>query len=218
MVSVLDRFRLDAHGHSHRGRTRCRRTRRQGLCGTRGQCRDLGSLIRAPGADRRRDQCARGRPCAPPSPPTPQARGPGTPGEVVDSDRCTSYFNNAAAGVVHGKDGKGIWDNTDAVSTEARSVMCSRLGALPNSHRDGRGTARAPSSASRAVGEAIAYGVSKAALLFVVRSLAKALAAPHTRVMCRFHEPGWKGRHPQGVGRNAIKRFGAADGGDSAGE
>src|SRR5690606_20408082 len=31
-------------------------------------------------------------------------------------------FNNAAAGIVYGKDGGGIWDNTDAVWKEALDV------------------------------------------------------------------------------------------------
>src|SRR3546814_2469588 len=31
-------------------------------------------------------------------------------------------FNNAAAGVVYGKDGKGIWDNDDAVGKTALDV------------------------------------------------------------------------------------------------
>jgi NAD(P)-dependent dehydrogenase (short-subunit alcohol dehydrogenase family) len=63
----------------------------------------------------------------------------------------------------------------------------------------------------------IAYGVSKAALAFLVRSLAKALA-PHTRVngLCvgsmsvDGSEP--KERMPMNLAtRNAIQRFGAAE-------
>ena len=64
---------------------------------------------------------------------------------------------------------------------------------------------------------AIAYGVSEAALLFVVRSLAKALA-PHTCVNClcvgSMSPDGNEADIHKGLAladRNAIKRFGAAD-------
>src|SRR3546814_14101654 len=64
---------------------------------------------------------------------------------------------------------------------------------------------------------AIAYGVSKAALAFLTRSLGKALA-PHTRVnaLCvgSMSPDGQEAEIHRGLGlaeRNAIKRFGAAD-------
>ena len=64
---------------------------------------------------------------------------------------------------------------------------------------------------------AIAYGVSKAALLFLVRELAKT-QAPHTRVNClcvgSMSPDGQEAEIHRGLGlaeRNAIKRFGAAD-------
>jgi NAD(P)-dependent dehydrogenase (short-subunit alcohol dehydrogenase family) len=64
---------------------------------------------------------------------------------------------------------------------------------------------------------AIAYGVSKAALLFLVREMAKSLA-PHTRVNClcvgSMSPDGKEAEIHKGLGlaeRNAIKRFGAAD-------
>ena len=60
-------------------------------------------------------------------------------------------FNNAAAGVVYGKDGKGIWDNTDAVWTEAMSVNVLAAWRLASSPpKTCRNTPRAASSASRA--------------------------------------------------------------------
>ena len=101
---------------------------------------------------------------------------------------------------------------------------CSRRGASRSSPpRTCRSTARAASFRVESCGgftpipPAIAYGVSKAALLFVVRSLAKALA-PHTRVNClcvgSMSPDGKEADIHKGLGlaeRNAIKRFGAAD-------
>jgi NAD(P)-dependent dehydrogenase (short-subunit alcohol dehydrogenase family) len=64
---------------------------------------------------------------------------------------------------------------------------------------------------------AVAYGVSKAALLFLVRELAKS-QAPHTRINClcvgSMSPDGQEAEIHKGLGlaeRNAIKRFGAAD-------
>jgi NAD(P)-dependent dehydrogenase (short-subunit alcohol dehydrogenase family) len=64
---------------------------------------------------------------------------------------------------------------------------------------------------------AVAYGASKAALAFLTRSLAKALA-PHTRVnaLCvgSMSPDGKEAEIHKGLNlaeRNAIKRFGAAD-------
>ena len=64
---------------------------------------------------------------------------------------------------------------------------------------------------------AVAYGVSKAALLFLVRELAKT-QAPHTRINClcvgSMSPDGQEAEIHKGLGlaeRNAIKRFGAAD-------
>jgi NAD(P)-dependent dehydrogenase (short-subunit alcohol dehydrogenase family) len=133
-------------------------------------------------------------------------------------------FNNAAAGVVYGKDGKGIWDNTDAVWAEAMNVNVLatwRLAELTTEdmQKHGKGSIVCVQSCGgfTPIPPAIAYGVSKAALLFVVRSLAKALA-PHTRVNClcvgSMSPDGKEADIHKGLGlaeRNAIKRFGAAD-------
>jgi NAD(P)-dependent dehydrogenase (short-subunit alcohol dehydrogenase family) len=133
-------------------------------------------------------------------------------------------FNNAAAGIVYGRDGKGIWDNTDAVWKEAMdvNVMATwRLAELTSGdmQKHGKGSIISVESCGgfTPIPPAIAYGVSKAALLFVVRSLAKALA-PHTRVNClcvgSMSPDGKEADIHKGLGlaeRNAIKRFGAAD-------
>ncbi|HLS99363.1 MAG: SDR family oxidoreductase [Porticoccaceae bacterium] len=133
-------------------------------------------------------------------------------------------FNNAAAGVVYGKDGKGIWDNTDEVWKEAMDVNVLatwRLAELTTADMQAHGKGSIISVEScggfTPLPPAIAYGVSKAALLFVVRSLAKALA-PHTRVNClcvgSMSPDGQEAEIHRGLGlaeRNAIKRFGAAD-------
>lgn len=133
-------------------------------------------------------------------------------------------FNNAAAGIVYGKDGQGIWDNTDAVWKEAMDVNVLatwRLAELTTEdmQKHGKGSIISVESCGgfTPLPPAIAYGVSKAALLFVVRSLAKALA-PHTRVNClcvgSMSPDGQEAEIHRGLGlaeRNAIKRFGAAD-------
>ena len=133
-------------------------------------------------------------------------------------------FNNAAAGVVYGKDGKGIWDNTDEVWKEAMdvNVMATwRLAELTTEdmQKHGKGSIISVQSCGgfTPLPPAIAYGVSKAALLFVVRSLAKSLS-PHTRVNClcvgSMSPDGKEAEIHKGLGlaeRNAIKRFGAAD-------
>lgn len=133
-------------------------------------------------------------------------------------------FNNAAAGIVYGKDGKGIWDNTDEVWKEAMdvNVMATwRLAELTadDMEKHGKGSIISVESCGgfTPVPPAIAYGTSKAALLFVVRSLAKSLA-PHTRVNClcvgSMSPDGQEAEIHKGLGlaqRNAIKRFGAAD-------
>ena len=133
-------------------------------------------------------------------------------------------FNNAAAGIVYGKDGQGIWDNTDAVWQEAMDVNVLatwRLAELTTEdmQQHGKGSIISVESCGgfTPLPPAIAYGVSKAALLFGVRSLAKALA-PHTRVNClcvgSMSPDGQEAEIHRGLGlaeRNAIKRFGAAD-------
>jgi gluconate 5-dehydrogenase/7-alpha-hydroxysteroid dehydrogenase len=133
-------------------------------------------------------------------------------------------FNNAAAGVVYGKDGGGIWDNTDEVWKEAMDVNVLatwRLAELTTADMQEHGEGSIISVEScggfTPLPPAIAYGTSKAALLFVVRSLAKALA-PHTRVNClcvgSMSPDGQEAEIHRGLGlaeRNAIKRFGAAD-------
>ncbi|MDB5687228.1 MAG: short-chain dehydrogenase [Rhizorhabdus sp.] len=133
-------------------------------------------------------------------------------------------FNNAAAGVVYGKDGKGIWDNDDAVWKIAMDVNLMatwRLTELTTEDMKAHGKGSIISVQScggfTPLPPAIAYGVSKAALLFAVRSLAKALA-PHTRVNClcvgSMSPDGQEAEIHRGLGlaeRNAIKRFGAAD-------
>jgi NAD(P)-dependent dehydrogenase (short-subunit alcohol dehydrogenase family) len=133
-------------------------------------------------------------------------------------------FNNAAAGVVYGKDGKGIWDNTDAVWKTAMDVNLMatwRLAELTTedmiAHKKGSIISVQSCGGFTPIPPAIAYGVSKAALAFLTRSLAKALA-PHTRVnaLCvgSMSPDGQEAEIHKGLGlaeRNAIKRFGAAD-------
>ncbi len=133
-------------------------------------------------------------------------------------------FNNAAAGVVYGKEGKGIWDNDDSVWKTALDVNLMatwRLAELTSEDMQAHGKGSIISVQScggfTPLPPAIAYGVSKAALLFAVRSLAKALA-PHTRVNClcvgSMSPDGQEAEIHRGLGladRNAIKRFGAAD-------
>jgi NAD(P)-dependent dehydrogenase (short-subunit alcohol dehydrogenase family) len=133
-------------------------------------------------------------------------------------------FSNAAAGVVYGKDGKGIWDNDDTVWKTALDVNLMAtwwLAELTTQDMEAHGTGSIIAVQScggfTPLPPAIAYGVSKAALLFAVRSLAKALA-PHTRVNClcvgSMSPDGQEAEIHRGLGlaeRNAIKRFGAAD-------
>jgi NAD(P)-dependent dehydrogenase (short-subunit alcohol dehydrogenase family) len=133
-------------------------------------------------------------------------------------------FNNAAAGIVYGSAGGGIWDNTDAVWKEALDVNLLatwRLAELTTRDMQAHGKGSIISVEScggfTPIPPAIAYGTSKAALWFLVRSLAKALA-PHTRVNClcvgSMSPDGKEADIHKGLGlaeRNAIKRFGAAD-------
>lgn len=133
-------------------------------------------------------------------------------------------FNNAAGGIVYGSQGAGIWDNTDAVWKEALDLNLLatwRLAELTTEDmkQHGKGSIISVESCGgfTPIPPAIAYGTSKAALLFVVRSLAKALA-PHTRVNClcvgSMSPDGKEADIHKGLGlaeRNAIKRFGAAD-------
>lgn len=133
-------------------------------------------------------------------------------------------FNNAAAGIVYGTQGGGIWDNTEAVWKEALDVNLLatwRLAELTTQDMQahGKGSIICVQSCGgfTPIPPAIAYGTSKAALLFVVRSLAKALA-PHTRVNClcvgSMSPDGKEADIHKGLKlaeRNAIKRFGAAD-------
>ena len=132
-------------------------------------------------------------------------------------------FNNAAAGVVYAQDG-GLWANTDEVWKTAIDVnvmatwrLAEMTAAEMESH--GKGTIISVQSCGgfTPIPPAVAYGVSKAALSFLTRSLAKALA-PHTRVnaLCvgSMSPDGQEAEIHKGLGlaeRNAIKRFGAAD-------
>lgn len=132
-------------------------------------------------------------------------------------------FNNAAAGVVYAHDG-GLWANTDAVWKTAFDVNVLatwRLAELTTADMQAHGTGSIISVQScggfTPLPPAVAYGVSKAALAFLTRSLAKALA-PHTRVnaLCvgSMSPDGQEADIHKGLGlaeRNAIKRFGAAD-------
>lgn len=132
-------------------------------------------------------------------------------------------FNNAAAGVVYARDG-GLWANTDAVWKTAMDVNLLatwRLAELTTADMQAHGKGSIISVQScggfTPIPPAVAYGVSKAALAFLTRSLAKALA-PHTRVnaLCvgSMSPDGQEAEIHRGLGlaeRNAIKRFGAAD-------
>ena len=132
-------------------------------------------------------------------------------------------FNNAAAGVVYAADG-GLWANTDAVWQTAMdvNVMATwRLTEMTEADMKAHGKGSIISVQScggfTPIPPAVAYGVSKAALLFLVRSLAKS-QAPHTRVNClcvgSMSPDGQEAEIHRGLGlaeRNAIKRFGAAD-------
>ncbi|MEA3180335.1 MAG: hypothetical protein QOI59_3858 [Gammaproteobacteria bacterium] len=132
-------------------------------------------------------------------------------------------FNNAAAGVVYEKDG-GLWANTDEVWTTAIDVNLLatwRLAELTTAdmQKHGKGSIISVQSCGgfTPIPPAVAYGVSKAALAFLTRELAKALA-PHTRVnaLCvgSMSPDGQEAEIHRGLGlaqRNAIKRFGAAD-------
>jgi NAD(P)-dependent dehydrogenase (short-subunit alcohol dehydrogenase family) len=132
-------------------------------------------------------------------------------------------FNNAAAGVVYAKDG-GLWANTDEVWKTAFDVNVLatwRLAELTarDMETHGKGSIISVQSCGgfTPIPPAVAYGVSKAALAFLTRSLAKALA-PHTRVnaLCvgSMSPDGKEAEIHKGLGlaeRNAIKRFGAAD-------
>lgn len=132
-------------------------------------------------------------------------------------------FNNAAAGVVYAADG-GLWANSDAVWQTAMdvNVMATwRLAEMTTAEMQAHGKGSIISVQScggfTPIPPAVAYGVSKAALAFLTRSLAKALA-PHTRVnaLCvgSMSPDGQEAAIHKGLGlaeRNAIKRFGAAD-------
>jgi NAD(P)-dependent dehydrogenase (short-subunit alcohol dehydrogenase family) len=118
-------------------------------------------------------------------------------------------FNNAAAGVVYARDG-GLWANTDEVWKTAMDVNVLATWRLTELTTDdmqkhGKGSVISVQSCG------------KAALAFLTRSLAKALA-PHTRVnaLCvgSMSPDGKEADIHKGLNlaeRNAIKRFGAAD-------
>jgi len=132
-------------------------------------------------------------------------------------------FNNAAAGVVYASDG-GLWANKDEVWKTAFDVNVLatwRLAELTTADMQvhGKGSIISVQSCGgfTPIPPAVAYGVTKAALAFLTRSLAKALA-PHTRVnaLCvgSMSPDGTEAEIHRGLGlaeRNAIKRFGAAD-------
>lgn len=132
-------------------------------------------------------------------------------------------FNNAAAGVVYAAQG-GLWANTDDVWQMAMdvNVMATwRLTEMTEADMQGHGKGSIISVQScggfTPIPPAVAYGVSKAALLFLVRELAKT-QAPHTRINClcvgSMSPDGKEADIHRGLGlaeRNAIKRFGAAD-------
>ncbi|MDE1943820.1 MAG: SDR family oxidoreductase [Betaproteobacteria bacterium] len=132
-------------------------------------------------------------------------------------------FNNAAAGVVYARDG-GLWANSDEVWKTAMDVNVLatwRLTQLTEADMQAHGKGSIISVQScggfTPIPPAVAYGVSKAALLFLVRELAKT-QAPHTRINClcvgSMSPDGQEAEIHKGLGlaeRNAIKRFGAAD-------
>ncbi|WP_068070440.1 SDR family NAD(P)-dependent oxidoreductase [Novosphingobium lentum] len=132
-------------------------------------------------------------------------------------------FNNAAAGVVYAAQG-GLWANTDEVWQTAMDVNVMATWRLVEmTEADMKGHAKGSVISVQSCGgftpipPAVAYGVSKAALLFLVRELAKT-QAPHTRINClcvgSMSPDGQEAEIHRGLGlaeRNAIKRFGAAD-------
>jgi len=132
-------------------------------------------------------------------------------------------FNNAAAGVVYAHDG-GLWANTDEVwktAIDVNVLATWRLAEMTHEEMQAHGKGSIISVQScggfTPIPPAVAYGVSKAALAFLTRSLAKALA-PHVRVnaLCvgSMSPDGQEAEIHKGLGlaeRNAIKRFGAAD-------
>jgi NAD(P)-dependent dehydrogenase (short-subunit alcohol dehydrogenase family) len=132
-------------------------------------------------------------------------------------------FNNAAAGVVYAAEG-GLWANTDEVwrtAIDVNVLATWRLAEMTAADmmEHGKGVIISVQSCGgfTPIPPAVAYGVSKAALAFLTRSLAKALA-PHTRVnaLCvgSMSPDGQEADIHKGLGlaeRNAIKRFGAAD-------
>jgi NAD(P)-dependent dehydrogenase (short-subunit alcohol dehydrogenase family) len=132
-------------------------------------------------------------------------------------------FSNAAAGVVYQHDG-GLWANTDDVWKTAMDVNVLATWRLTEmteadmiGHGEGSIIAVESCGGFTPMPPAVAYGVSKAALAFLLRSLAKS-QAPHTRVngLCvgSMSPDGKEADIHKGLGlaeRNAIKRFGAAD-------
>jgi NAD(P)-dependent dehydrogenase (short-subunit alcohol dehydrogenase family) len=132
-------------------------------------------------------------------------------------------FNNAAAGVVYAHDG-GLWANTDTVWKTAMDVnvmatwwLAELTEADMKAHGKGSIISVQSCGGFTPIPPAVAYGVSKAALLFLVRELAKS-QAPHTRINClcvgSMSVDGQEAEIHKGLGlaeRNAIKRFGAAD-------
>jgi len=132
-------------------------------------------------------------------------------------------FNNAAAGVVYAAQG-GLWANTDDVWQTAMDVNVMATWRLvemteADMKTHGKGSIISVQSCGgfTPIPPAVAYGVSKAALLFLVRELAKT-QAPHTRINClcvgSMSPDGQEADIHRGLGlaeRNAIKRFGAAD-------
>lgn len=129
-------------------------------------------------------------------------------------------FNNAAAGITM----EGVWNNTDEVWKEAIDVnvlATFRLAEMTEADMKAHGKGSIISVEScggfTPLPPAVAYGVSKAALWFLVRELAKT-QAPHTRVnaLCvgSMSPDGKEADIHKGLGlaeKNAIKRFGAAD-------
>ncbi len=132
-------------------------------------------------------------------------------------------FNNAAAGVVYPQDG-GLWANTDEVWKTAMDVNVLATWRLTemtakDMEAHGKGSIISVQSCGgfTPIPPAVAYGVSKAALAFLTRSLAKT-QAPYARVnaLCvgSMSPDGQEADIHKGLGlaeRNAIKRFGAAD-------
>ena len=132
-------------------------------------------------------------------------------------------LNNAAAGVVYAQNG-GLWANTDEVwktSIDVNVLATWRLTEMTAKDMESHGKGSIISVQScggfTPIPPAVAYGVSKAALAFLTRSLAKT-QAPHTRVnaLCvgSMSPDGQEADIHKGLGlaeRNAIKRFGAAD-------